>query len=220
MEPVWSALGQASGVAAALAIDLDVPLKDVPVSKIQDELVKQKCHLFFYADLPGDSPAYEAVQKLSLLGAVNSMEDHQFEATNLVWPDTDHNYRFRPDEAVTIGEFARMVVAGLDIGLSITRAHFTDVPRGHPAYKYVETLYDHSTQSLEPFFDYEIIKDSNTGKKISVNAKPDQTVSGAYATKIISGLLKKKVAISSNSDTILTRGDAAQMVYHYLKKRK
>ena len=51
MEPAWSALGQASGVAAALAIDLDVPLKDVPVSKIQDELVKQKCHLCFYADL-------------------------------------------------------------------------------------------------------------------------------------------------------------------------
>ena len=48
-----------------------------------------------------------------------------------------------------------MVVNGLQIPLSITASHFTDVPRGHPAFKYIETLYDYSTQSEEPFFDFE-----------------------------------------------------------------
>jgi hypothetical protein len=47
MEPVWSALGQAAGVAAALAIDNKQELKDIPVKQIQDELLKQRCTLFF-----------------------------------------------------------------------------------------------------------------------------------------------------------------------------
>ena len=70
MEPVWSALGQAAGVAAALAIDNQQELKDVPVKQIQDELLKQRSILIFYTDLPADAPAFTAAQKLSLLGAV------------------------------------------------------------------------------------------------------------------------------------------------------
>ena len=70
MEPVWSALGQAAGVAAALAIDNKQELKDVSVKQIQDELLRQRCILFFYTDLPADAPAFTAAQKLSLLGAV------------------------------------------------------------------------------------------------------------------------------------------------------
>ncbi|MGY8690398.1 MAG: FAD-dependent oxidoreductase, partial [Verrucomicrobiales bacterium] len=52
MEPVWSALGQAAGVAAALAVEQGVHLGDVPVTQIQDELVRQGVVLFFYTDLP------------------------------------------------------------------------------------------------------------------------------------------------------------------------
>jgi hypothetical protein len=221
MEPVWSELGQAAGIAAALAIDLDIALKDLPVYKIQNELIKQKCHLIFYADLPGDSPAYEAVQKLSLLDAVSSLENHDFGATNLSSFDSDENYQFRPDEAVTLGEFARMAVKGFDIRLSITRAHFSDTPRGHPAYKYIETLYDHSTQSLEPFFDYEVIKTKEgSGSGVMANANPDQAVSGAYAAKIISGLLQKSVPVWPKPDSDLTRGEAAQLVYLHMTNRK
>jgi hypothetical protein len=67
MEPVWSALGQAAGVAAALAIDNKQELRDVTVEDIQDELLRQQCTLFFYTDLSCDSSAFTAVQKLSLL---------------------------------------------------------------------------------------------------------------------------------------------------------
>ncbi|MEM7384942.1 MAG: FAD-dependent oxidoreductase [Verrucomicrobiota bacterium] len=38
MEPVWSGLGQAAGVAAALAIERESELADLSVSEIQGEL--------------------------------------------------------------------------------------------------------------------------------------------------------------------------------------
>jgi hypothetical protein len=220
MEPVWSALGQAAGIAAALAIDNDLGLGDVPVSRIQDELVKQGCVLFFYTDLPGDAPAFAAVQKLSLLGAVGDDEVKIFRSTGQATSLTHVNkeaYRFRPNEPVTLGEFARMVVKGLQIPLSITAAHFSDVPRGHPAFKYVETLYDYSTQSREPFFDYEVHKHAKkSGRKVTVLAHPEHEVSGTDATKIISGLLQNKVPSLPRPDAKLTRGEAAQLVYQHM----
>jgi hypothetical protein len=214
MEPVWSSLGEAAGVAAALAIDHDLELGDLPVSQIQDELVKQGCVLFFYTDLPRDAPAFEAVQKLSLLGAVANNDPDRFHSNGPSASLTDLNkkaYRFRPKELVTRSEFARMVVKGLQVPLSITAAHFSDVPRGHPAFQYIETLYDYSTQSHEPFFDYEIQKEP--GKSTRVLAHPDQEVTSAKAIKIISGLLQEKVQVWPKPDTNLTRGEAAQLIY-------
>ena len=119
MEPPWSSLGQAAGVAAALALDSGSELSELPVGDIQDELLRQGSFLFFYKDQTADAPEFEAVQKLSLLGAV----------------DGDENYYFRPDNPITIGEFARLAVLGLDIPISITAAHFKDVPRGHPRFQ-------------------------------------------------------------------------------------
>ena len=209
MEPVWSSLGQAAGTAAVLALDSRRELSELPVSDIQDELLQQHCILFFYKDMPGDAPEFEAVQKLSLLGAV----------------DSDENYYFRPDQPVTMGEFARMVVKGLDVPLSITAAHFQDVPRGHPAFKYIETLYDYSTQSAEPFFNYEV-RDylnywwgSQTVKGPPVFAYPDHGVTGGMATKIISGILKEKLPAWDSPDTNLTRGAAVRLIYRYAQSK-
>ena len=214
MEPVWSSLGQAAGVAAALAVTHDLELGKVPVSQIQDELLKQGCVLFFYTDLPRDAPAFEAVQKLSLLGAIANNDPDRFHSNGPSTSLTDLNkkaYRFRPKELVTRSEFARMVVKGLQIPLSITAAHFSDVPRGHPAFQYIETLYDYSTQSHRPFFDYEIHKE--TGKTTMILAYPDQEVTRAKAIKIISGLLRKKAQAWPKPDANLTRGEAAQLIY-------
>ena len=60
MEPVWSALGQAAGVAAALSVEHDLALNDVAVHQIQHELVAQKCVLFFYTDLPGGRSGFRS----------------------------------------------------------------------------------------------------------------------------------------------------------------
>jgi hypothetical protein len=214
MEPVWCSLGQAAGVAAALAIDHDLELADLPIKQIQDELLKQGCVLFFYTDLPRDAPAFEAAQKLSMLGAVANDDPDRFHVDGPAASLSDLNkkaYRFRPNDFVTMGEFARMVVKGLQVPLSITAAHFSDVPRGHPDFKYIETLYDYSTQSLEPFFDYEI--HTEPGKSTRVLAHSDREMTGAQAIEIISGLMRKKAKGWTDLDANLTRGEAAQLIY-------
>ena len=218
MEPVWCALGQAAGVAAALAIDHDLELAELPVQQIQDELLKQGCVLFFYTDLPRDAPAFEAAQKLSLLGAVANDDPNRFRVDAPAASLSDLNkkaYSFRPDDSVTMGEFARMAVKGLQVPISITAAHFNDVPRGHYAFKYIETLYDYSTQSHEPFLDYEIHR--KPGKKTRVFVHPDRKVTGAKATEILSGLLRKKIKRWSDPDANLTRGEAVQLIYQQLE---
>ncbi|MBT6053813.1 MAG: FAD-dependent oxidoreductase [Planctomycetaceae bacterium] len=213
MEPVWSALGQAAGAAAALAIDNKQELRDVSVQSIQDELLRQRCTLFFYTDLPCDSAAFTAVQKLSLLGAVAGpdINDYNTKQSKGLASLELKAYQFRPDKPITLGEFSKMVVNGLQIPLSITASHFTDVPRGHPAFKYIETLYDYSTQSKEPFFDF----DPSDGFKTAL-AHPEDKVRGAQAAQILSGLLHKKVSLSGNSEAELTRAEATQLVYQHL----
>ena len=213
MEPVWSALGQAAGAAAALAIDNKQELRDVSVQSIQDELLRQRCTLFFYTDLPCDSAAFTAVQKLSLLGAVAGpdINDYNTKQSKGLASLELKAYQFRPDKPITLGEFSKMVVNGFQIPLSITASHFTDVPRGHPAFKYIETLYDYSTQSKEPFFDF----DPSDGFKTAL-AHPEDKVRGAQAAQILSGLLHKKVSLSGNSEAELTRAEATQLVYQHL----
>ncbi|WP_160167311.1 FAD-dependent oxidoreductase [Rhodopirellula sp. SWK7] len=83
MEPVWPSLGQAAGAAAALAIDNQQELRDVSVKHIQDELLKQKCVLFFYTDLPSNAPSLTAAQKLSLLGAVSGPDRVDYRTTGI-----------------------------------------------------------------------------------------------------------------------------------------
>ena len=217
MEPVWSALGQAAGVASALAIEHGLELSEIPVSQIQNELVNQGCVLLFYTDLPADAPAFKAVQILSLRGAFANTDPDRFQTNGPAAKLTDLNknaYKFRPNDSVTLGEFARMAVKGLQIPLSITAAHFNDAPRGHPAFKYIETLYDYSTKSHETFLYYEVHQEPDKAPRILVH--PDRGISGADATKILSGLLQKKLTSSPNPDTVLTRGEAAQLIYQQL----
>lgn len=205
MEPVWSSLGQAAGIAAVLALDSGRELSELPVSDIQAELIRQHSYLFFYKDQPGGTPEFEAVQQLSLRGAV----------------DSDENYYFRANQPISLGEFARMAVRGLQLPISITAAHFRDVPRGHPAFKYIETLYDYSTQSPEPFLDYEVRNylsywwGERTVEGPPAFVYPDQAVSGAKATRILSGLLQQKVPEWPAPEANLTRGEAAQLIYEW-----
>ena len=209
MEPVWSSLGQAAGVAAVQALDSELELSELDVNNIQDELIHQGSFLFFYKDLTGEAPEFEAVQRLSLMGAL----------------DSDDNYYFRSNQPVSKGEFARMVINGLQLPISITAAHFDDVPRGHPAFKYIETLYDYSTQSTEPFFDYEVRNylsywwGERSVKGPPAYAYPNHAVTAAKATKIISGLLKKNVPMLPTTEANLTRAEAAMLIYQLVKNR-
>jgi len=212
MEPVWCALGQAAGVAAALAIDRGLELADVPVEAIQEELLRQKCLLFFYVDVPAEAPEFQAVQKLSLLGAVGDIGAGEIgwrepgDEGSLRHPDA---YRFRPDDAVTRAEFARMLVKGLRIPVSVTAAHFHDAPRGHFAFPFLETLYDRSSRSTEPFLDYDVRRE---GKRPLAFVHPDRPLRAAEAARILAGVLERDVPAGPEPDAELSRAAAAMLI--------
>ena len=208
MEPVWCALGQAAGVAAAISLDDMCDVRDVSVSKIQEILLKQRSLLFFYKDMPEENEQFLAIQKMSVKDAL----------------DGDENYYCRPDQPITIGEFARLAVNGLNIPISITAAHFKDVPRNNLYFKYIETLYDHSTQAVKPFFSYDVRNYLNYWWGSSATLGPpvyayaDRAISGKLAMSIVTNLLQNPISGFEIDDPILTRGKAALMISHILGK--
>lgn len=132
LDPCWTVMGQAAGVAAALSVKDHLSARAVPVRLIQRELLRQKCKLMFYWDLPAEHPAFLAVQWLSVNQVVQGYPDRLF----------------RPDQNLARAEMALMVVNGLDVWPSVSNAHFTDVPCEFWAFREIETLFDN--QALEP----------------------------------------------------------------------
>jgi hypothetical protein len=80
MEPCWMALGEAAGVAAAVAQERDERLRSVPVAAVQRRLLDHGAVLMHYEDAgPGD-PHYEALQFLGVRGFVPEWEARLDEA--------------------------------------------------------------------------------------------------------------------------------------------
>lgn len=70
MEPCWMALGQAAGIAAALAIEQNKSVKELDIEDIQAELLKEKTTLMYFKDITVDSPDFEMVQYMGLRGYI------------------------------------------------------------------------------------------------------------------------------------------------------
>jgi hypothetical protein len=70
MEPCWMAMGQAAGVAAALAIDSGKTVRAIDTEALQNELLKQKAILIYYRDVSPAHPNFDAVQYFGLRGFV------------------------------------------------------------------------------------------------------------------------------------------------------
>ncbi len=62
LEPTWSALGQAAGLAAHLSIKNGVSASKVKVPELQSLLLKNKAKIIYVSDVDADSPYFEAVQ--------------------------------------------------------------------------------------------------------------------------------------------------------------
>jgi len=68
MEPCWMAMGEAAGVAAALAIEADCVVRDVDIVELQNKLVGHGAVLIYFRDIsPGDRH-YAALQFFALRG--------------------------------------------------------------------------------------------------------------------------------------------------------
>lgn len=83
MEPCWMAIGQAAGIASAIAIDKQLKMSHVPVEKLQDKLVAQKATLFYMRDVTYDHPDFAILQYMGLRGYLPTWE------ANLIAP-VDH----------------------------------------------------------------------------------------------------------------------------------
>lgn len=127
MDPTWVVLGQAAGTAAALSLRQNIAPRHLDVALLQNELIKQKARLMFYWDVPPDHPAFAAIQRLSVRGAVQGYPDRLF----------------RPDAPITRAELAALLARARDLWPSVSDFHFSDVPFSHWAFRDIETLFDH-----------------------------------------------------------------------------
>lgn len=126
MDPTWTELGQAAGVAAVLSIRAHAPVRSLPVAELQKELLRQHCRLVFFWDLPFDSPYFKAIQWASLHTAFQGGDKHQFLA----------------DAPLTRSDLAVWIYNMEHLTPSVSNIHFSDVPWNHPAFREIETLYD------------------------------------------------------------------------------
>ena len=74
MEPCWMAMGQAAGIASALAIDEKVKVQNVNIEQLQAELLNQKATLMYFKDVQYDSPYFRLVQFFGLRGYLPDWE--------------------------------------------------------------------------------------------------------------------------------------------------
>lgn len=68
LEPTWMALGQAAGTAAHLALEANVPVRDVDVDLLQRKLLAQGQVLTYFSDIKPDDPTREGVQYFGTKG--------------------------------------------------------------------------------------------------------------------------------------------------------
>ena len=70
MEPCWMAMGEAAGIASAIAIADGVPVQQVNTVKMQRGLLKNGAVLMWYSDVKGTHPAFEALQFFGVRGFI------------------------------------------------------------------------------------------------------------------------------------------------------
>lgn len=70
LQPVVMLIGQAAGVTAALSIDHDLPVAQLPVREVQQALLDSDAWLLPFVDIAPQDSAFEAIQKLGVSGVL------------------------------------------------------------------------------------------------------------------------------------------------------
>ena len=91
LEPTWSALGQAAGLAAHLSIKNGVSVTKVKVPELQSLLLKNKAKIIYVSDVDADSPYFEAVQYFGNKGFFHDL--YPLEQVNIK-PRTIHKLQY------------------------------------------------------------------------------------------------------------------------------
>ncbi len=149
MEPVWMAMGQAAGTAAALAPARGVPVSAVPVPVLQRRLLEAGQVLCFFYDVPGPDPVWrmhnvpQEKARLDLIPELPPPQPHpavQYLGTKGYLA----TYFARPNDPVTRSEAARWLYRFASAQMELPEPNaanaFADVPEGHPDYPIVTSL--------------------------------------------------------------------------------
>jgi len=83
MEPTWTALGQAAGLAAAQAVQRKIPVRDISVDYLRRKLHQRGAKTFYASDVERDSEFFQAVQYFGNLGFFHASE---LVGTSTVYP--------------------------------------------------------------------------------------------------------------------------------------
>ena len=73
MEPTWTALGQAAGLAAALSVQSDQNPHEIDITELQRKLHQRGAYTFYTSDVTPESPYFEAIQFLGNRGLFQDM---------------------------------------------------------------------------------------------------------------------------------------------------
>jgi hypothetical protein len=126
MEPVWAALGEAAGVAAAQMLAEGRSAAAVDVTQLQDDLIAARARPSYFADVAGNHPHFAGIHWLALQGAVPN----------------DPAWRFRPDDPIDRADMLTFALAAFAVPASVSGTHFEEIPASHPLHRPLETLYD------------------------------------------------------------------------------
>lgn len=91
LQPVCMLIGQAAGALAALSVELDLPLREVPVRKVQEALLTHGAMILPYADVEVEDPAFPSVQRIGATGMLKG------EGKNIGWSNLT---LFHPDSVM------------------------------------------------------------------------------------------------------------------------
>jgi hypothetical protein len=207
MDPTWTVLGQAAGIAAAMSVKRGIAPRALPVDDLQRELVKQKVKLAFFWDVDADRADFEAIQLLAVRGAARANAERCF----------------RPDDPLTRADAAVMLYHAFGLWPSVSNAHFTDVPWTHAAFREIETLFDNGALrafGVEPR--WPAAGGYNAGKHAGFTQKhqfgpfePDKPVTEAEWHCTIELLSGQKSAPPTDAAAAksLSRGEACRIVW-------
>ncbi len=118
MEPCWMALGQAAGVAAALALEGNtVKVQEVDQSKLQEVLIGQNATLIYYKDVDPSNPDFKMVQYMGLKGYLPGWEaslNSAVSAADLeLWSKLSNNNALKVAKKATRGTLLNKIYLSL-----------------------------------------------------------------------------------------------------------
>lgn len=88
LQPVIIQVGQSAGVLAAHAINQKVPIKDINIRDVQNEILKADGYIMPYIDVSPDHEHFQAIQRIAATGILKG-RPVPYKWANQTWFDTD-----------------------------------------------------------------------------------------------------------------------------------